>query len=263
MKKLIALVMVACFLVLAASCTAKPEAPASSDVSSEAGTSEPAVNGKGDDPKSEGVMTYAEYLAAEVDSAVTVECFVQAKQSWWEDKATVYAADSEGGYLLYNMECSEADYAKLVTGTKIKVTGYKQIWSGEIEIAEATFEIEGGSTYVAEPVDVTALLGTDELINKQNLLVSFTGLTVAAANDEGATYLYKWDGSGEDGDDLYFNATIGDATYSFTVESYLCDKDSEVYNAVKNLKVGDNIDMVGFLYWYEGMNPHITTVTVK
>ena len=27
--------------------------------------------------------------------------------------------------------------------------------------------------------------------------------------------------------------------------------------------VGDVIDMEGFLYWYEGVNPHITSVTVK
>ena len=36
-----------------------------------------------DDPskKSEGVMTYAEYAAAPVESQVTVETYVQAKQS--------------------------------------------------------------------------------------------------------------------------------------------------------------------------------------
>ena len=51
--------------------------------------------------------------------------------------------------------------------------------------------------------------------------------------------------------------------YTFTVESYLCDKDSDVYKAVQNLKVGDVVDMEGFLYWYEGVNPHITSVSVQ
>ena len=60
--------------------------------------------------KSEGTMTYAEYAAAAVDSQVTIEAFVQAKQSWWEDKATVYAVDKDGGYFMYDMACSEADY---------------------------------------------------------------------------------------------------------------------------------------------------------
>ena len=48
------------------------------------------------DVKSEGVMTYEEYMAAELDSQVVVEAYVQAKQSWWEDKATVYAQDKDG-----------------------------------------------------------------------------------------------------------------------------------------------------------------------
>lgn len=69
--------------------------------------------------------------------------------------------------------------------------------------------------------------------------------------------------TGEDGNDLYFNVSLNGQTYTFTVESYLCDNTTDVYNAVKNLKIGDTIDMEGFLYWYEGVNPHITSVTVK
>ncbi len=211
--------------------------------------------------KSEGVMTYEEYMAAEVDTEVVIEAYVQAKQSWWEDQATVYSQDEDGAYFLYNMACSKEDYDKLVPGTKIKVTGYKSEWSGEVEIIDATFEIEEGS-YIAEPLDVTDLLGTDELINHQNKLVSFKGMTVEDAGD-GKAFLYSWDGSGSDGDDLYFNVSLNGQTYTFTVESYLCDNTTEVYNTVKNLKVGDVVDMEGFLYWYEGVNPHITAVTVK
>ena len=93
----------------------------------------------------------------------------------------------------------------------------------------------------------------------------FFNKVVAAkdANGNDVAFLYKWDGSGEEGDDLYFNVSVNGQTYNFTVESYLCDKDSEVYKAVKELKIGDTIDMEGFLYWYEGANPHITEVTVK
>lgn len=213
------------------------------------------------DTKSEGVMTYAEYVAAELDTQVVIEAYVQAKQSWWEDKATVYAQDKDGAYFLYDMACSQEDYEKLTAGTKIKVTGYKAEWSGEVEIVDATFEIEEGS-YIAKPLDVTELLGTDDLIKHQNEFVSFSGMTVEDSGD-GAAYLYKWDGSGSDGDDLYFKVSINGQTYSFTVESYLCDKTTDVYAAVKNLQVGDVIDMEGFLYWYEGVNPHITSVVVK
>lgn len=212
------------------------------------------------------VMSYEEYMAAAVDEKVTIETYVQAKQSWWEDKATLYTQDQDGAYFIYDVACSQEDYDKLTPGTKIQVTGYKAEWSGEIEIMDGTFQIvEGGDTFVAEPLDVTELLGTDTLIDHQNQLVSFKGLTVEPSQDASgneAAFLYSWDGSGTDGDDLYFNASYNGQTYTFTVESYLCDNTTDVYAAVKNLQVGQTIDMEGFLYWYEGVNPHITSVTV-
>ena len=206
--------------------------------------------------KGEGVMTYAQYIAAADEDEVVIECFVQAHQSWWNDKITVYAADPDGAYFIYEMTCSEADAAKLVPGTKIKVKGYRATWSGEIEVASgSTFEIEEG-TYIAPAVDVTSLLGTDDLVKKQNQFVSFKNLTVVKA----ATY--KWDGSGQQGDDLYFDVSNGKDTFTFTVESYLCGKDTDVYKAVEGLKAGDIVDLEGFLYWYNGVNPHITSAKV-
>ncbi len=220
-----------------------------------------ADNGSGTDKKSEGVMTYEEYIAADLDTQVVIEAYVQAKQAWWEDKATVYAQDKDGAYYLYEMACPEADYEKLTPGTKIKVTGYKSEWSGEVEIIDGTFEIMEGN-YVAEPLDVTSLLGTEELISHQNEFVSFKGMTVEDAGN-GTAFQYKWDNSGSEGDDLYFNVSVNGATYTFTVESYLCGLGTDVYEAVRNLQIGDVVDMEGFLYWYEGVNPHITSVTVK
>ena len=236
------------------------------EAASEAET-EAASESESQETKSEGVMTYAEYMDAEIDSEVVIETYVQAKQSWWEDKATVYTQDRDGAYFLYDMACSEEDYEKLVPGTKIKVTGYKAEWSGEVEIMDATFEfVEGGDEYVAPITDATALLGTDELIKHQNKFVEFKGMTVEAAgqDDEGndVAYLYNWDGSGSEGDDLYFNVSLDGETYSFLIESYLCDSSSDVYKAAQALEIGDVIDMEGFLYWYEGVNPHITSITV-
>ncbi len=129
---------------------------------------------------------------------------------------------------------------------------------------DGTIEIEDGS-YIAEAQDVTDLLGKDEIADHMNQKVSFKGLTVekAGQNDDGqdVAFLYNYDGSGEDGSDLYFNVSLDGQTYTFTVESYLCDKDSDVYKAVKELSIGDVVDMEGYLYWYEGINPHITAVT--
>ena len=213
------------------------------------------------------VMSYEEYMAAELDSNVVIETYVQAKQSWWEDKATLYTQDQDGAYFVYNVACSEEDYEKLVPGTKIRVNGYKAEWSGEVEIMDGTFEfVEDGDTFLAEAFDATELLGTDELINHQNQFVTFKGLTVEAAGQDDAgndvAFLYNWDGPGSEGDDLYFNVSKDGETYSFVIESYLCDSTTDVYAAVKNLEIGQTVDMEGFLYWYEGVNPHITAVSV-
>ena len=211
------------------------------------------------------VMTHAEFDAAAVDSPVTVETYIQARQGWWEKDgvgvATFYTQADDGAYFLYNMPCTKEDYdAVLVEGTKIRVSGYKAEWSGEVEIIDATCEVLDGDTKTYEALDVTSLLGTDELIAHQNEKVSFKGMTVAASNDAGAPFLYNWDGSGSEGDDLYFNVTLNDTTYTFVVESYLCGPGTDVYESVKGLNVGDVVDMEGFLYWYNGANPHITSV---
>lgn len=53
------------------------------------------------------VMTHAEVDAAAVDSAVTVETYIQARQGWWEKDgvgvATFYTQADDGAYFLYNM----------------------------------------------------------------------------------------------------------------------------------------------------------------
>ena len=220
------------------------------------------------DAKSEGVMTYAEYAAAELESEVTIEAYVQAHQSWWDNKITVYAQDKDGAYFIYELPCSEEDSKKLTPGTKIQVKGRKTEWSGEVEIADATFTFMTGS-YIAKAADLTSLLGTDDLIKHQNEFVSFKGLTVESYTKDGEDYnlpfVYKDNNSGDhdSNSDLYFNASINGQTYTFCVESYLCDNTTDVYAAVENLKVGDVVDLEGFLYWYNGANPHITSVTVK
>lgn len=252
MKRIFALILVVACMLSIASCTVP------------GGNSEVDAN-----KKSEGVMTYDEYVAAELESEVVIEAFVQAKQGWWNNKATIYLQDGKGGYLAYNANCTETEYNKLEEGTKVKFTGTKGEYKGEVELKDgATFEIVEGDKWVAEPTDVTSLLGTEELINKQNMKVAFTGMKVEAkvdADGNECAFFYNWDNSGTEGSDsdLYFDVSVGGKTYTFVVEYYLCGPDTDVYKAVQALKVGDTVDMEGFLYWYEGANPHITKVTVK
>lgn len=260
MKKLIAMLL-ALTMVLAFAGCAKTEAPAETAAPTAAPTEAAPVETTAaaettaavTEAPAAAVMSHEEYVAAPVDSEVTVETYVQGHQSWWDGKITVYCQSPDGAYFLYELQCSEEDAAKLEKGTKIRVNGFKGEWAGEVEIMDGTFEfVEGGDTFVAEPADVTELLGTDELIDHQNEVVSFKGLTVEKI-------AYKND---EPGDDIYVTVGYNGASYEFCVEMYLTGPDSDVYKAVGELNEGDVIDVEGFLYWYEGVNTHITSVTV-
>ena len=197
-------------------------------------------------------MSHADYMAAAMDSEVVIETYVQAHQSWWDNKITVYCQSKDGAYFLYELACSEEDAAKLVPGTKIRVTGTKGEWSGEIEIMDGTFEFVKGDSFIAEAFDATSLLGTEDLIQHQNEFVTFKGMTVEAIE-------YK---NGEPGDDIYVTVSNAAGSFDFCVELYLTGPDTEVYQTVGTLQSGDVVDIEGFLYWYEGPNTHITGISL-
>ena len=228
----------------------KPESASQSESNTQGGESESETEGSVVDP--DAAMTYDEYVAADLEAAVVIEAYVQATQSWWDNKITVYLQDVDGGYFAYEMACSEEDAAKLVPGTKIRVSGYKAEWAGEVEIVDATFTfVEDAAAYVAEPIDLSAtLLNADALIAYQNQLAVFKGLTIAAID-------YK---NGEPGDDIYVTVSYAGESFSFCVERYLTGPETDVYKAFADLKVGDKVNITGFVYWYNGVNTHITAV---
>ena len=252
MKKLLALLltlaMVASFAACANIGATEPATNGTTEATAEATTEATAG-------EEVAVMSYEEYMAAAKGDIVAIEAYVQGNQSWWEKDGkgviTVYTQDADGAYFLYEMACSEEDAAKLVPGTKIRVTGEKGEWDGEIEIMNGTFEfVEGAEPFVAEPLDVTALMGTEELQDKMNQLVTVKGMTfksLSYKNDE-------WD------KDIYVTLTLGETDYTFCVENYLTGPDTDLYKAVEALAEGDKIDVTGFLYWYQGPNTHITAI---
>ena len=230
MKKIIAMLLVLATVFAFAACTpADPTEPSTPD---------------------NKAMTYAEFMAAAVDTKCVVEFYVQATQGWWNDSIVIYGQTEEGGYFCYGTVCTEEQSKQLVPGTKVRVTGTKKIFDGEVEIEKGQLEILGGDTWIADCMDVTALLGTDELEQHMNKKVCFKGLTF-----EGLEYK-----NGEPGDDIYVTVGYNGASYDFCVEVYLTGPETDVYKAFETLQVGDVVDVEGFLYWYKGANPHITSI---
>lgn len=252
MKKIIALLLVVCMTLCFAACSKTTEDPETSK-STEASTAATEATEATEAGTEVKAMTYAEYAAAAIDAEVVVETYVQATQSWWEDKITVYCQSQDGAYFAYELKCSEEDSKKMVPGTKIRITGVKGEWEGEVEIMDGTFEFVEGTTFIAEAFDATALLGTDDLIKHQNEKVAFKGMTVEKVDYQ----------NGEPGKDIYVTLSLDGKSYDFCVESYLTAPDSDLYKAVGELDAGDVVDVEGFLYWYQGANPHITSVTKK
>ena len=166
MKKLIAMLLVLTMVLSFAACAKQDTVtPTVADVAitTAAADPTPAAETEASDPTPVvTAMSHADYVAADNETEVVVETYVQAHQSWWDNKVTVYCQSPDGAYFLYELACSEEDAAKLVPGTKIRVTGYKSEWSGEVEITDGTFEFVKGDSYIAEPLDVTDLLGTDD-----------------------------------------------------------------------------------------------------
>ena len=280
MKKIVTLLLAMLMVLALAGCTKKAEPEPQPEP-------EPAPD--------TSVMTYAEYAALPADGSaeVVIESNVQAAQSYWDGGASLYLQDEDGAYFVYAGQMSEEDYALLVgsteygngwmgfgNGAQVHVEGTKTEWAGEVEISDAVVTlVENGTMYLSPSEDVTALLGTDGLAEYMNKKVKFTGMvvepyrpdanseeTLKDENGNEVAFAYAWDGSGAEGSnsDLYFTVSVdGENFYNFVVESYLCYEGSDVYEAVKGLTIGDVVDLEGFLYWYNGANPHIYSAIVK
>ena len=159
-----------------------------------------------------------------------------------------------------------ADANTLAEPDKVTVEKTQETAAG----ASIPYTLEPHSVYSfkipAEPIPVIPI-PSEKIAKSENIAKgTITGvpeeavdgdeITVTAVPNEG----YQFTGWFQESDGALVSTK---QTYTFTVESYLCDSTTDVYAAVKGLNVGDTIDAEGFLYWYEGVNPHITSVTVK
>ena len=230
------------------------------------------------------VMSYKNFMASESGDSVVIEGYIADRQSWWSNKATMYlVGDNQGeGYFIYEMAMTEEEYnTKYTIGTKLRVYGLKTIYAGEHEIMGDN--IDYNLTSVVEDakmpnhvVDVTYSVATEDLEDLNNAYFTAT-LKIkeypAQAENSGTTvsankaYAYKGD---EPTDDLYFILVDANGNeLSCCVEAYIdysqytpTFKDG-LYNAVKSLQVGDVVSVSGFMYWWNGANPHIISISVN
>lgn len=199
---------------------------------------------------------YASFMAADVDAEVEVLMYVQAHQAWWEKDGqgvmTLYGMDKDGGYFVYEAKMGKETADSIKEGTLVKVTGVKAEWAGEVEIMDATVEVLG-ETKTFEATDVTDVVADSEkLAEYMNQKVAMKGLEVVEVTTKDS----------ESDPDLYITCKLGDTEVNLCVENYLTGPDTEVYMTGKDLTAGTIIDVEGFLYWYEGANPHVTSISV-
>ena len=207
-----------------------------------------------EEPPVTAANNYEDYLNAPVDTELELIMSVQGHQSWWDNKVTVYAQDDDGGYFLYEAQADEELAKILEPGALIRVTGYKAEWSGEQELADAKIELLSAPGKVYDPKDVTDIAGEpDKLKEFMNQKITIKGLEVVEVNHKDS----------ESDPDIYVTVAVGGTQYDLCVENYLCGPDTEVWQTANGLEAGNVIDVEGFLYWYEGPNPHLTAITVQ
>lgn len=214
------------------------------------------------------VLDYATYMDAPKGEVVSVEGFVSAKQAWWNGQVIVYLTTSVPGegYFLYNVSCSkEESDTDLVIGSYIRARGTKEIYAGEHELIGVTYTVVNTIKRPASTIDLTDKIS--DLSAYQNSYFTMT-LTVKKyeTTDSNATvaaseaFGYKGDAPT---DDLYFTLTDGTTDIACCIESYLTNSSTSVYAAVQALAVGDSVTVTGYLYWWNGPNPHIVSLSVN
>ena len=107
MRKLIAAVLALCLAFSLTACagggdetTAAPSSAAETTQAAEDTTEAAEATEAAESTEAAAeVMTYEEYMAAQVDDLVTIQAYVQAKQSYYAEQgtATVYLQDEDGG----------------------------------------------------------------------------------------------------------------------------------------------------------------------
>ena len=225
-----------------------------------------------DTSKGSGVMTYSQYAAAKDDDPVVIEAYIQGMTAYnaQYNNFNAYLSDADGSYYAYRIAAGEDVYKTLSAGDKVRITGYKASYHGMPEVAEGCKIEKLDGYYIAATGNATKDLGKDDALKAIiGRKVIFKGLKVVGSKVEGDAneypFLYNWNGTGSAGAncDVYF--TVEDAggdRYSVCIESDEQPEGSAAYTAATSLNIGDEIDMVCYIYWYDTPQFHVQDITL-
>ena len=222
--------------------------------------------------KGSGVMTYSQYAAAKEDQAVVIEAYIQGMTVYNSQyhNFNAYLSDADGSYFAYRIAASEEVYKSLSVGDKVRITGYKAFYHDMPELAEGC-QIEKLDGYYIAPVINATEHFTDTASLKKMIgqKVVFKGLKLVGSKAEGesteAPFLYNWNGTGSAGAncDVYFTVKISDGEpCTVCIESDEQPEGSAAYTAATSLNLGDEMDLVCFIYWYDGPQFHVQDITL-
>ena len=208
-------------------------------------------------------LTYNEFLATNAGTEVCVAGYVQAKMDYVVENTntSLFIKDqtSDNAYFVFNAQMTQDMYNLIVEGTPVRITGTKTVFSGEVEIANATVEILSAEPVIANTIDITSVFPSSAS-DYMNRKIQLTGFTVKAF-DDGAVFHYGYNGTGSNGDAIYFQAEYNGNTHLFVVNQYLTNPSTSVYTAVQGLTDGQVITIQGFMYFYDNPLVMVTSIT--
>jgi len=216
-------------------------------------------------------FTYREFVESAPESDIIVEGYLQFLVYNAKDKnACLFISNDDGSFYSHNAVCDDELAERLARGVKVRVTGRKALSEGFHQIADgAEIEILEGSR-IYPPVDISANLNNiDEMTRLQASGVKISNAKVVPQDLDGeeVSFLYGPDGSGAagTGSDLYLRLQSEgiDGEYTVIVKADETSEDSDVYRAVTALANDATVDIEGFMFWSDGPQVHVYSITVK
>ncbi|MBO5711914.1 MAG: hypothetical protein J6R47_03660 [Acholeplasmatales bacterium] len=220
---------------------------------------------------------YETFMSTEDGEEVEVYGFIISRTTFWNGTNINLAGSQAGeGYYVYEYGCTQEKYYQLPVDLEnpgyVRVTGTKASYAGMQEIVDATVEVvETDKVY--SPLKLEDFAAINEKVMSSVFygdfeVVQFTTTDSNVTVAENGAYGYKGDNPT---DDLYFD--VKDANGNILkccIETYLdydsiggVDYKTNLYNTILGLQIGDKVSLQGFMYWWNGANPHIIQVSVK